>query len=84
MPVRDLWETKLGRSLDEKDGLRRATDLVERFIPVTVDGNERRMIYLGRAQRLMAEVDSRVAQNHNLFVVLCHAPASLRSRSPSL
>ena len=52
-PVRELWQTKLRRSLDKNDGLRRATELVERFVSVTVDGNERQMIYPGRDGRVI-------------------------------
>lgn len=52
-PIRELWETKLRRSLDENDGPRRATELVERFVSVTVDGNERQVIYPGRDERVI-------------------------------
>ncbi|MGD0155306.1 MAG: hypothetical protein ABSB50_04365 [Terracidiphilus sp.] len=52
-PVDELWERKMVPSLDEVDGFRRASDLIERFVPVTVDGQERYMIYPGRDERVI-------------------------------
>jgi hypothetical protein len=52
-PVRELWETKLKRSLDENDGPRRAAELVEKFVSLSVDGSERKMIYPGRDERII-------------------------------
>jgi len=52
-PVKELWETKIKPSLYEKDGLRRTVDLMRQFVPVTVDGQERQMIYPGQDQRVI-------------------------------
>jgi hypothetical protein len=52
-PVKELWKTKIKRSLDENDGLRRAKDLVDRIVPVIVDGQERKMIYPGEDERVI-------------------------------
>jgi hypothetical protein len=41
------------RSLYEIDGRRRVRDLVERFVPVMVDGQERKMIYPGEDERVI-------------------------------
>src|ERR1700678_2562565 len=40
-PVRELWTTKIARSLKRNDGPVRAKALAERFAPVTVDGQQR-------------------------------------------
>lgn len=39
--------------MKEKDGLRRINDLVERFVPATVDGEHRNMIYPGEDPRVI-------------------------------
>lgn len=52
-PVRELWATSIARSLKEKDGYRRACELVERFVPVTGDGQDRQMIYPGEDPRVI-------------------------------
>jgi len=52
-PVDEIWKTKMVPSLAEPDGFRRARDLVDRFVPVTVDGEDRQMIYPGRDARVL-------------------------------
>jgi hypothetical protein len=68
-PVRELWSTSIRRSLNEKDGLRRASDLVERFVPVTVDGEHRKMIYPGedpRVIRIIKKIVRGLSHHHGI------------------
>jgi hypothetical protein len=51
--VQELWETKVTRSLDRPDGAHRARELFEHIEPVTVDGQDRYMIYPGRDERVL-------------------------------
>jgi len=51
--AQELWRTTITRSLDQRDGPRRARDLFDHIEPVTVDGQNRLMIYPGRDERVM-------------------------------
>jgi hypothetical protein len=50
---RELWETTIHRSFNEKDGIRRVRDLVEIMHPTAIDGDERHMVYPGRDDRVL-------------------------------
>jgi hypothetical protein len=68
-PVRELWAANLTRSLKEKDGLRRAKELVQRFVPVTVDGQDRKMIYPGddpRVIRIIRKIVRGLSHHHRV------------------
>jgi hypothetical protein len=58
-PVRELWDGKVRRSFDKKDGERRLRELLEQMIPVMLNGNERHMVYPGadpRVRRVLRKV----------------------------
>jgi hypothetical protein len=56
-PRQELWETKIQRSFDERDGLKRRNDLIAKMKPTKVNNNnERYMIFPGDDERVMRVV----------------------------
>ena len=51
--VQELWETTARRSFHEVDGRRRLQDLLDRMVPVQVEGQDRWMIYPARDERVL-------------------------------
>lgn len=51
--VQELWETTARRSFREVDGRRRLQDLVDRMVPVQVEGHDRWMIYPAQDERVL-------------------------------
>jgi hypothetical protein len=50
--VRELWAGQTRRSFKLADGSRRARDLANQMVPMTVEGRERHMIFPGRDPRV--------------------------------
>ncbi len=50
---RELWETTIRRSFNEKDSIRRLRDLVEISHPVEIEGNDRHMVCPGQDDRIL-------------------------------
>lgn len=54
--VNELWNTRVRAAFDSTDGQRRLRDLAEQLVPVSVEGEQRYMIYPGRDDRVMRVV----------------------------
>lgn len=55
-PAKELWKAKANPSFYEVDGLRRVNDLNAQLVSVTIEGQERKMIYPGRDERVIRVV----------------------------
>jgi hypothetical protein len=56
LSVDELWKTSVHRSFDEADANRRAKDIVELMVPVSIDGSSRFMIFPGKDERVLRVV----------------------------
>ena len=66
---KQVFYGKALRSFDEVDGPRRIQDLVERLEPVTIEGQDRWMIYTGkdeRVQRVLRKIVRGLSHYHNI------------------
>ena len=67
--VRELWDSKLLPSLDQRDGYHRLLALTKQFVPVVIDGQDRSMVYPHRdpqVVRLLRKIVRGLSSFHGL------------------